>query len=522
MQDMLDDLLQYLRGIWLQRRYVIIFSWLICPIGWVAVSMMPNQYESEARIYADTRSLLQPLLKGVAVQSDPYRDVRIIVKTLLNRSNIERIAREADMDIHLGAQSPGEYEQMLLDLKEAIEIRTAGRENLYTIRYSSDSPMVAKSVVQAVLDIFVESTLGEKRQESDVAQRFLKQQITEYEKRLEADELRMADFKRKHGGAMPGSEHNYYAQLSTNQRLLEAAELELREAQTSLASARAQLNGERDAPMPQMNTIYDQRINQLQTSLDELLLRYTESHPDVIETRRRIEEITQQRQQMFTGDANQQSLVGNPLYAELMMQVNSMANNVASLRVRVQRYRIRVAEISQILQTIPEVEAELAGLQRSYSITKNKYEELLNRQESALIASSANRSADEIKFDVLDPPKAPHQPTGPNRILFLLLVTFAGFGAGIGLSLLVSQITPIVFSAKQLTVASGIPVFGVVSATEQSGLDAWERRKTRFFVAANILLLLGFCSVVTINAVPELRELVLRQGATLFQGLGVL
>ena len=522
MQEMLDDLLQYLRGIWLQRRYVVLLSWLICPIGWGVVSMMPDKYESEARVYADTRSLLQPLLKGVAVQSDPYRDVKIIVQTLLNRNNMERIARESDMDIHLGTQTQGDYEQMLLDLKGDISIRSAGRENLYTIKYASNSPLVAKNVVQGVLDVFVESTLGEKRQESDVAQKFLEQQIAEYEKRLELDELKLADFKRKHGGAMPGSEHNYYAQLNANREQLEAAELELREAETSLLSAKAQLRGELDTAQPQPNTLYDERISQLQTRLDDLLLRYTDAHPDVIETRRRIDDIIAQRQAMFERGGNKSSLANNPLYADLIMQVNSMENNVASLRVRVQRYQSRVNEIKQILQTIPEVEAELTGLQRSYSITKSKYEELLTRRESALIASSANLSADEIKFDVLDPPKVPMHPSGPKRIIYLILVTFAGFAAGIGLSFLISQITPIVSTARQLTMASGLPVFGVVSATDTSGLAAWERRKTRFFVASNVLLIAGFCCVVTINAVPELRMLILRQGATIVRGLGIL
>lgn len=523
MQDMLDDLLQYLRGIWLQRRYIIMVSWLICPIGWIGVTLMPDQYESEARVYADTRSLLQPLLKGVAVQSDPYRDVKIIVKTLLNRSNIERIAREADLDIHFGTKSQAQYEQVLIDLKNSIEIRPSGRENLYTIRYSSDSPIVAKKVVQEVLDVFVESTLGEKRQESDVAQKFLGQQIAEYEKRLERDELKLADFKRKHGGVMPGSENNYYTQLSSAKEQLEEAELQLREAQTSLASARSQLKSELDAVTQQSgSTVYDERISQLQSRLDDLLLRYTDAHPDVVETRRRVEELNQQRDALLQGGASKQSLASNPLYADLMMQVNAMTNNEASLRVRVQRHRSRVAELEEILLHIPEVEAELTGLRRSYQITKSKYEELLSRRESAMIAGSANRSADEIKFDVLDPPKTPTKPTGPKRIIYLILVTLFGFGGGAGLSFLMSQIFPVVSSSKLLTAQSGIPVFGVVSATEQSGLEAWERRKTRFFVAANMLLIVGFCSVITVNAIPEVRELLLNKGAMLARGVGIL
>ena len=104
MQEIFDDLLDYLKGIWIKRRYIIISTWLICPIGWGIVSVMPNVYQSEARVFADTQSILAPLLKGLTVQTNPDIQINLMIKTLLSRPNLERISRMTDLDIQ--AETP--------------------------------------------------------------------------------------------------------------------------------------------------------------------------------------------------------------------------------------------------------------------------------------------------------------------------------------------------------------------------------------------------------------------------------
>ena len=104
-------------------------------------------------------------------------------------------------------------EQLLDDLSSDIGISSTREQDLYTIAYSNSDRELAKRVVQSLLTIFVESTLGESREETDSAQEFVGQQIKAYEAKLEAAELRLAEFKRTHIGMMPGSAQDYYGQL---------------------------------------------------------------------------------------------------------------------------------------------------------------------------------------------------------------------------------------------------------------------------------------------------------------------
>ncbi|MCW8833903.1 MAG: chain length determinant family protein, partial [Colwellia sp.] len=248
-------------------------------------------------------------------------------------------------------------------------------------------------------------------------------------------------------------------------------------------------------------TSYDGRISQLEEQLDELQLRYTDNHPDVKQLKGRIESLNKQRTaeiesyyaSMKEAGVNSQSSMSsvdkNPVYQEMKVQVNSLENEAASLNVRVNNYRQRVQELESKIHTLPEIEAELVALNRGYEITKAKYEDLLSRKETAQLAQQADETTDKIQFRVIDPPRAAAEPSGPARFVFFGLVAVLGIGVGIGLSLLMSQLTPIATSTTQLNKATGVPVFGVVSANQNLGLQKWHKRKTLIFIGSNLLLL---------------------------------
>ena len=515
MQEIIDNLLDYLKGIWLKRRYIIISTWLICPLGWGIVSMMPDVYESKARVYADTQSILAPLLKGLAVQTNPNIQINLMIKTLLSRPNLERISRMTDMDIL--AQTPQQYEAIISTLRNNIKInRQRGKDNIFTISFQDKNPEMAKNVVQSSLTVFIENTLGDNRSDSDSAQKFLKSQITEYENRLSNSESRLTEFKQKYSDMLPGQYGGYYNKLNIAKEQLKIIELSLLEAQTQLKSAKTQLNtGPADSNNSQNNiqtsnsikTSYDDRITELARSLDALQLRYTDKHPDVAEAKRRLEHLEKQRSteinDYLSADGSTLITSQNPVIQQLQIQVNQFENQVALLKVRASDNRVKVKDLENKIHILPEIEGELIALNRGYKITKEKYEELLSRQDTALLAQQADESTNKIQFKVIDPPRAATKPAGPKRILFFILVTFAGFGAGMGLSLLLSQMSPVVTSTYQLSKATGVPTFGVVSANSNLNLHKWHRKKRIIFILSNLFLLVIFMMFVSYFLFPD-------------------
>lgn len=512
MQEILDQILIYLKGLWLKKHYVVLAAWLVCPVGWYIVWTMPDQYESSARFHVDTQSLLKPLLRGLTVQNNSDQEIRLMVKTLFSRPNLEKIARDADLD--LTTKTSQEYEVMISNLKDELKIASAGRENLFTISYTSHNPDLAKNVIQSTLNVLIENTLGKNRTNTDTVQSFLDEQISDYEKRLLDAEQKLTQFKQANVDVLKGNVGNYYSSLQSEKERLEGAKLQLNEAKTRLESARAQLKGEEPsfglfAPPTAVNqkysTEFDARISSLKQQLDQLLLRFTDRHPEVKELQYRITLLEEQRDEQIkvlqaqeaANAAQTQGLDNNPVYQEMKLNVSRLETEVASLEVRVKNFQNRVRELEEKVHMVPEAEAQLVALTRGYDITKAKYDELLTRREQARLSQKADLTADDIQFKVIDPPRKPFEPAGPNRPLFFSIITVFGIAAGIGLAFIMSQLRPVVFVASQLP---DYPIFGMVQQLpSRQSRTLISFSKSIYFPVLMLLLLSAYGAIMAIN-----------------------
>ena len=494
MQDLQQTLVQaldYLKGIWIKKRYVMICSWLICPLGFLYVATLPDEYSSEAKVYVDTQSVLQPLLKGLAIQNDPRQEIEMMTRTLLSRSNVEIIARESDLDLQ--AETSAEFDRLVTQLSQNIELGGTTRSNIFKITYTHPSPTTSQKVVQETLDLLVEGTLGNSRRDTDTAERFLNEQISEYETRLGEAEQRLASFKRQYNDVLPLA-GSFYSQLQRLNEDLSATRLEIKQTEQQADSLRNQLSGKKSSDSfgvtseeePILRTRYDDRIRSLEEELDRLQLRFTDKHPDVIETKALLESLEASRQKeidaFLADDDGDNSQPMNELNRELKLEISRLESVIASLNVKEQDLLSKRAELESKVDLIPQIEAESSALNRDYEITKNKYEELLSRRESADISRRADVSAEDFQFRIIEPPLIPVRPSGPKRLLFYTGVLIIGFGIGTGLAFLISQLSPVIVRPKQLLRITNLPIWGTVSHLDVATIQKRNRIRLFFFL----------------------------------------
>lgn len=478
MNELLTQLTTYARTIWRYRWHAQGVAWLLCVSGWVTVYFLPNQYEATARVYVDTQSMLRPLLQGLTVQTNVNEEIQAIMRTLLSRPNLEKVARMSDLDT--AAKTPEELDLLLNRLGKKIVLNNAGRENLFSISYTYDKPDTAKQVVQSLLTVFVESSLGDTRKDNSAAQQFIDEQIAEYESKLLAAEERLKEFKRQNVSVMPSEGRGYYDRLQSETAILERAKLDLAEAERRSDELRRQLDGEEPTfgltlqePIKMVVSPNEVRLQTLQARLDELLLRYTDAHPDVSALRKQVIELQEQDKKFREAQAESRpksstSLETNPVYQRLKIALGESDANAASLGVRVNEYRNRVTQLNKLVDTVPQVEAELARLNRDYAVNKQNYETLIARRESAKISESAEQSSDALKFKIVDPPRVSFKPVSPNRLMLSTAVLFGGIGAGLFFAFFLSQVKPTFDHVKAVTEATQVPVLGAVSMVSTS------------------------------------------------------
>lgn len=509
MDELISQMSTAAKGMWKHRWLGMLVAWLVTAIGSVVVLSVPDKYEASARIFVDTQSILKPLMSGLAVQPNVDQQVVMLSRTLISRPNVEKLIRMADLD--LKSQSKAAQEALIDDLMKTLEIKNVGRDNLYVLSYRDTSPDKAKRVVQSLVSIFVESSLGDTRKDSNTAKKFIDEQIKTYVVKLEEAEARLKDFKVRNMELQSADGIDMAAQLSAVGGQLDQARLELREAENARDAARRQLDAEKtqnaditsrsllqESAMAIATPEVDGRIDAQKRNLDGLLQRFTEQHPDVVNTRRLIKELEDVKRKEVqelrkTAMANPPAASSNSLaYQELNRLLATSEVQVASLRARVGEYAARFNRARELMKTAPQIEAAFAQLNRDYDIHKKNYNDLVARRESAALSGDLDSAAGVADFRLIDPPRASPKPVAPNRLLLMPLALLVALGAALATAFIASHLRAVFFDARSLRDVVGLPLLGVVTLVVGKEEALMERADLKKFLGASGGLLVTF------------------------------
>jgi len=477
MRDLLLQVIFELRSAWRFRWHAVIAAWSVALVGLGVVAWLPNVYEATARVYVDGTSVLRPLLNERIVAPDVATHLLYVRQALLGREYLERVATGNGL---FGAMPTAtDREKVLAGLATDIQINavadgTNSVSSVYTISYRHERRDVAVGVVDALLNSLIEDTLGANREGTDMAARFLDERIAEHESRLQKAEQALAEFQRANSGTLPGTEGTYFERMQREREELEQTRRDLRLAESKRDRLRQQATSESPlvledgvAREPPANSI-DARIRDQRADLDRLLLRYTESHPEVIALRDSVTRLESQRAEQLKslgiadGDQQLSALGSNPVYQAVQIALNEADVEIATLEADARDRRARLDELQALINEVPAVEAELARLNRDYVVIKDQHQALIQSRERQQLSEQASAS-DQPDFRVLNPPAAEFGPVAPQRLLLLAGVLVAALAAGGGLSYLLSQLRPVFSSGRTLREVTGFPVIGSVS-----------------------------------------------------------
>ena len=501
MEDFINQLLTSVRGIWKYRWPAIGVAWLVAMAGWIRVASLPDNFQTSARVFVDTQTILKPLLSGMTSVPNVEQQVAIMSRTLLSRPNIERVIRMVDMD--LNASTAREHEQQVEDLLTKIKIASTGSYDIYTITYNNANPRLVRDVVQSLLTIFVEGSFKGKKGESQKAVQFIDDQIKTYEDRLVAAENTVKEFKMAHNTLLPRQGIDYGSQLLISADALSGAKLELMEAEQARNAIRSQTTGDEPvlgeaSPAAIDNPEVDARITTLNKNLDALRLQFTELHPDIMAAKRLVLQLEQRKveenkNRPLNGDPGKNY---SPMLQQLKVALAEADAKLAAARVRAQEMGTRHVRLEAQSQAVPEAESQLAQLNRDYQINKENYEKLISRREVAKLSGDLSQTTEMMSFKIIDPPTVPMRPVGPNRALLYSGALLAALIAGMAAALLISQIRPTFLSPAELRTSTGLPVLGTVTMNWTPVQQIRRRRGQAGFGAVVAVLLLSYSGVM--------------------------
>jgi polysaccharide chain length determinant protein (PEP-CTERM system associated) len=490
MISIMDEVKIAIHGLWQRRWLAMAVAWALCLLGWLLVSLIPNSYESRARILLDVTDVL-PSDGGQPV--DVRQRLDELRQTINSARNMEQVALQAGI-IERSASDRARADAAR-GLQEAVEV-TATQDNIFEIvatiggggRSDANNAQLATRVIESTLAVFQDEQIRGGTLSAAQRIRFLDRQIGETEGRMRQAQTARAQFEAQNFGLLPGAA-SPGARLEMARSEISQLETQLVSAQSSLGAINAQISSTPPTiVVPGIGTtgasMARQQLSSAQGELAAMRARgLTAVHPDVMALEAQIGALRAQVAREPAGGSSS-TTQQNPAYASLVAIRAERQGQVAALEARRSQLNGQVASMTALRTREPAVAAEYERLNREYNVHKDLYDRLVAQRERIRLRGAAASNADSIRVELLDEPTRPRTPSEPNRPILLLAVLFAGLAGGIGAALALSQLQTTYPTAARLAKASGLPVVGSITEILTDELISARRAKLRRFALA--------------------------------------
>ena len=475
-----------LHVVWRRRWLALAVAWAIALAGWLAVSLVPNMFESHAKVYVVPQSIL-PQAVGIS-STDQQQDIDDVRQNLLSADTLQSVVKQTALA--RDATTPRDMADAVDRLAKAISIKST-QDNLFDISADfsgggfsdSQNAHLAQDVVQRLVDAFVTGNLAGDHAEAQRSLAFMDAQLAERGRQLQAAEQKRIAFEQKYLGLLPGT-GSIENRLDTARSQLADVDSNLAAAQSSLAA----LNGQLAAIPPTIAGVASgaapvgarATMANLQAQLaQDQAQGWTDAHPDVIALKSQIARLRgPAAAEPASGGAGSQP---NPVYASLRSMVADKQATVAALATRHAQLQSDISSFQSRQSAQPEVASEQAQLSRDYDVLKSAYDKLLSDREGVKLRADAQSSDGSVQIRVLEAPGLPRIPARPSRPLLLTGVLLVALAGGAGVAFLRAKLQTSFSTPAALAAASGLPVLGAVSFVRGDRQKAREKQQLRWF-----------------------------------------
>lgn len=500
MSEIFDELRAALWSVWHRRWVAIATAWGVCVLGWLVVSMIPNSYESKARVYVDVQDVLS---KQLGIAGDGKEEIMRVRQTLSSAKNLEKVITSTRLGE--GITERGALDSMIGELEKKVTV-TSEQDNLFEITAAigrgdlsdAENAVLARDVVQKLLDILREEHVIGNRTGISTAIGDLDRQLDERKLELEQAEQRRLAFEAQYPDLVGGSDSlsTKVQQARTEVRNVDAdlaaAESGLAAISSQLAATPRTIAGGPQATGPRA------ALQQAQTQLAELRSRgLTDSHPDVVSTTKQVAILA--RQAAAAGD--DAGGTPNPAYASLVAIKSERQATVEALQARRAALQSNFAALMASQASEPAVAAEANRISRDYDVLRQNYEKLLQDREALRTRGKVEDKASQFRFDIIQQPGVPQKPAAPNRPLLLFGVLIVGIGAGVAAAYALAQLKSSFATPQKLERTFDLPVIGSISLTVSDAARVIERRRLMQFAGACAGLGMMFVILLAIEVI---------------------
>ncbi|WP_298688153.1 XrtA system polysaccharide chain length determinant [uncultured Sphingomonas sp.] len=496
MTAILDQIRVGIHAVWRRRWLALAVAWGLALVGWLAISLIPNTYESVAKIYIQPQSIL-PQAVGIN-PSEQAQDIDSVRQTLTSGDTLTAVIKSTDLARQ--AATPRDMALMVTRLQNAIAVKST-QDNLYQISVDlsgggfsdSQNAHLAQAVANRLVDQFVTGSTAGGAAEAQRSLTFMDQQLAQRGAQLQDAEQKQQAFDQKFMGSLPGT-GSIQQRMDASRAQLQDVESNLAAAQSALAAVNGQLAGT-PATIPGLPTPVvagttggaRAQLGQLRGQLaQDQALGWTDQHPDVIALKNQIARLSSiaAAEPASGGSGGAATSQPNPAYMSMRAMVAEKQATYAALATRHAQIQADLASFAAKQASDPDITAQQAKLARDHDVLQAAYDKLLTDREAIKLRADAQNSPGSTQIRVIDAPTLSKVPAKPKRPLLLSGVLLLALAAGAGVAFLRAKLQTSYSTPAALAAASGLPVLGAVSYVRGPKQTALEAQQIKWFAGA--------------------------------------
>jgi len=523
--------LHRLRSIW-QRRWHLALLGFSLPLAVVAglVPFLPNTYRASAIVLVERQQVPESLVKST-VTSELETRLTTMTQEILSRPRLERLIEELDLYPRLRHDSS--RGPLVSRMRRDIDVELRGVESkvrggqiiAFTVSYKGDAPDTVAQVANALAGYYLAENTRAREQLASGTALFLRGQLDDVKERLQAQEARVSEFKRRHMGETP--QHlqgnlGMLEQLSAQLRLNGENQARAAERREALARQLTDVDRAAGTSTSARGAFIDPtvtRLTKLRDELAELLTRFTDKYPDVARLRAEIASLESAlgavpgpSAEPANGSQPREAVVVVPYAAKLRELLDESEAQLRTLKTEETRLRDQLTVYQRRVESAPRLEQELLEVSRDYDTTSELYRSLLKRQEEAELAETLEQRQKGEQFRILEPAIAPTGPWAPNRPRLILLGLAMAVALAVGAALLAEHLDVSFHSAEELRVAVAAPIVARIpriSSDEDRRRARWRLALGGVMASVMLVTVVGVSFLTARGRVPVVSEAVM-------------
>jgi polysaccharide chain length determinant protein (PEP-CTERM system associated) len=453
----------------LRRRlwFIIVPFVAIILITVVYVIFAPRIYLASTMILVSPQKVPESYIHPTVTTSVAER-LQSIAQEVMSRTRLEQVI--AELNLYKKEAKSRTKEEIVELMRRDIRVELPkGKEGYFSVSYMTGDRSMAATVANRLASLFIEENLKVREQQAMGTTEFLATELSNTKAKLDEMDKQILEYKRQYMGELPEQRDSnlkifeqYQAQSLKVAESLRAAQDRkiLLQKQLSDLETSGALSTSDNTKSGRGGAVgsYESEIANLKNTLESLQGKYTDNHPDVMVTKRKIADMESKRTALtIKNDPRYREIQGQIVATDL--EIRRLKQEEAANQGQMSKYRARV-------ENAPLREQSMATLMREYQNTKLAYDALLQKSQGAQQAENLERRQKGEQFKVIDPARVPEKPFSPNIPKILLMGLMAAIGGGIGLALLREQMDRSFRDAEDVEMTLGVKVLANIPKIE--------------------------------------------------------